>query len=335
VAKFGYTLSSEEFPPSRLVELACRAEELGFDFAMISDHYHPWLEAQGESPFVWSVLGAIAARTERLKIGTGVTCPTIRIHPAIISQAAATTAALLPGRFWLGLGTGENLNEHILGGRWPSTSVRREMLEEAVAVIRELFTGEQVEHRGRHYTVENARLYSLPDELPPILVAGSGPKAAQLAGQIGDGYIGLAPDSDLIESFTSAGGAGKPTLAQLQVCWAEDEHEARQTALRQWSNAGLGGELSQELPTPAHFQQAVGTVREEDVCGTIPCGPDIDRFVESAQQYLDAGYDHLYFHQIGDDQEGFFAFAERELLPRLSEIHNPRPQAAQSADRRS
>ncbi len=317
MARIGYALSSEEHPPQRLVDLAARAEEIGFEFALVSDHFHPWIDAQGESPFVWSVLGAIAQRTERMVMGTGVTCPTIRMHPAVTAHAAATTAALLPGRFWFGVGTGENLNEHILGDRWPPTSVRREMLEEAVEVMRALFTGEQVEHHGKHYTVENARLYSLPDEPPPVMVAGSGPKAAELAGRIGDGYIGLAPQEELIETFDSAGGGGKPRIGQLHVCWAEDAAEARRTAVEQWSNMGLGGELSQELPTPAHFEQAAETVREEDLCGTIPCGPDVDEFMDSVQQYLDAGYDHLYFHQIGHDQEGFFGFAERELLPRL------------------
>ena len=318
VARFGYTLSSEEHPAPRLVELAARAEELGFEFAGIADHYHPWLDVQGTSPFVWSVLGALAERTERLTLMTGVTCPTIRIHPAVVAQAAATTATLLPGRFWFGVGTGENLNEHILGDRWPPTSVRREMLEEAVAIIRELFTGEQVEHHGRHYTVENARLYSLPEEPPPILVAGSGPKAIELAGRIGDGFVGLAPQPDLVEQFEAAGGSG-PKVAQLHVCWATDEAKARNTALEQWSNAGLGGELSQELPNPAHFKQAASTVREDDVCGAISCGPDIEQYLESVKQYLDAGYDHLYFHQIGDDQEGFFEFWERELRPALAE----------------
>lgn len=325
MASFGYTLSSEEQPASRLVELAVRAEETGFEFAGIADHYHPWLEVQGNSPFVWSVLGAISQRTERLILMTGVTCPTIRIHPAVAAQAAATTATLLPGRFWFGVGTGERLNEHILGDWWPPTSIRREMLEEAVGVIRELFTGRQVEHYGRHYTVENARLYSLPDEPPPILVAGSGPKAVELAARIGDGFIGLAPKPDLVEQFENAGGNGKPKVAQLHVCWAEDEGQARRTAVEQWANAGVGGELSQELSTPAHFKQAAGTVREEDICGTIPCGPDLQQYLDSVQKYLDAGYDHLYFHQIGDDQEGFFAFAERELLPALSGLRTAVP----------
>ncbi|MGH2928684.1 MAG: TIGR03557 family F420-dependent LLM class oxidoreductase, partial [Solirubrobacteraceae bacterium] len=229
--RFGYSLSSEEHPAQALVDQAAAAERAGFEFAGISDHYHPWVDAQGQSPFVWSVLGAIAQRTERLLLLTGVTCPTVRIHPAIVAQAAATTATLLPGRFWLGVGTGENLNEHILGDRWPPTSVRREMLEEAVDVIRQLFTGRQVEHRGRHYTVENARVYSLPEQPPPILVAGAGPKSAELAGRIGDGYVGVAPKGELVEQFEQAGGQGKPKVGQLHVCWSEDPKRASRTAL--------------------------------------------------------------------------------------------------------
>lgn len=316
-ATIGYALSSEEHAPGDLVTYGGHAEEAGFEFTLISDHFHPWLDVQGQSPFVWSVLGALAERTERMVLGTGVTCPTTRIHPAIVAHAAATTAALLPGRFWLGVGTGENLNEHVLGDHWPPTSVRRERLAEAVEVIRALWSGRQVEHYGRHYTVENARLYTLPDEPPPIMVAASGPKAAELAGEIGDGLVGLAPSSEVPDTFKASGGEGKPRIAQLHVCWGEDEAQARRLAHEQWSNSGLGGELSQELPTPAHFEQAAETVREEDVTGPLPCGPDVEAYVESAQKYLDAGFDHLYWHQIGPDQEGFISFAERELLPRL------------------
>jgi len=317
MTSFGYALSSEEHSPSDLIANAERAEAAGFEFAMISDHFHPWTATQGNSAFVWSVLGAIAERTESIAVGTGVTCPTTRIHPAIIAHAAATAAVMMPGRFWLGVGTGENLNEHVLGDRWPPSSVRRSRLEEAVEVIRELWSGEQIEHRGEHYTVENARIYTLPEEPPPILVAASGPQAAKLAGRIGDGLVALAPDPEITETFDQEGEGGRPKLAQLHVCWATDEDEARATAHKWWPNGGLGGELSQELPTPEHFEQAVGTVREEDVAGPLPCGPDLADFVESAGKYRDAGYDHLYFHQIGPDQQGFIEFAERELLPAL------------------
>jgi coenzyme F420-dependent glucose-6-phosphate dehydrogenase len=221
-ARIGYALSSEEHPPHNLIANARRAEEAGFEFALISDHYHPWIDRQGQSSFVWSVIGAVSQATEKLAIGTGVTCPTTRIHPAIIAQAAATAAVMLPGRFFLGVGTGENLNEHILGDRWPETAERREMLAEAVEVIRLLWKGGQQSHRGRHYRVENARVYTLPDEPPPIMVAASGSNAAELAGEIGDGLVSFSPEDELIETFKSAGGkesrftarsrsAGQPT----------------------------------------------------------------------------------------------------------------------------
>ena len=223
----GYALSSEEHRPLDLVRNAAQAEEAGFEFALISDHFHPWIDRQGESAFVWSVLGGIAAATDRLVLGTGVTCPMIRIHPAIVAQAAATTAAMLPGRFFLGVGTGENLNEHVLGQRWPATEIRREMLEEAIEVMRALWQGDLTSHRGRHYTVENARIYTLPDEPIDVLIAAGGTKAAELAGRIGDGLIGTAPEGSVLEAFDDAGGTGKPRYAQMTVCWAEREDQAR------------------------------------------------------------------------------------------------------------
>ena len=317
MAEIGYAISSEEHAPRDILHHARRAEEVGFPFALISDHFHPWVDRQGHSPFVWSVLGGIAHATERLRIGTGVTCPMIRIHPAIIAHAAATVAAMMPGRFFLGVGTGENLNEHILGDRWPPHDVRSEMLEEAVAVIRLLWQGGEQTHRGRHYTVENARLYTLPEEPPPIMVAGSGPRAARLAGRIGDGLINTAPDAEVRETFERAGGAGKPRYAQMTVCWAADEAQARRTAFEIWPNGGLKGELSQELPTPAHFEQAAKLVTEEMVAEEVVCGPDPERHIAKIQAYIDAGYDHIYVHQVGPDQEGFFRFYEREILPRF------------------
>jgi coenzyme F420-dependent glucose-6-phosphate dehydrogenase len=317
MAEFGYKLSSEEHAPRELVCQARRAEEVGFTFAMISDHFHPWIDRQGQSPFAWGVLGAIAQATERLQLGTGVTCPTVRVHPAIVAQAAATAAALAPGRFVLGLGTGENLNEHILGARWPSAAIRREMLVEAVGIIRGLWEGRVLDHRGRHYRVEQARLYTLPDEPPPILIAASGEQAARTAGALGDGVIGLAPESDLLEAFDRSGGAGKPRYAELSVCWAEDEAAARRTALEWWPNAGIEGELPAELPLPRHFEQAAGAVTEESLSKKVVCGPDPEQHIEMARTYLDAGYDHVWFHQVGPDQEGFFRFYEQSVLPKL------------------
>jgi G6PDH family F420-dependent oxidoreductase len=315
MVKLGYKLSSEEHAPADLIAQARRAEEAGFSFGMISDHYHPWIDKQGQAPFVWSVIGGISQVTRSFAVVTGVTCPTFRIHPAIVAQAAATVAALLPGRFMLGVGTGENLNEHILGTTWPSAAVRREMLEEAIQVIRALWEGDDTSHRGCHYTVENARIYSLPKQLPPIFVAASGEKAAELAGRAGDGLVATAPKKETIETFEQAGGKGKPRYGELTVCWAKDEAQATRTAREIWPNAALGGELSQELPLPRHFEQAAQTVRDDDMAKSVPCGPDPEKHRAALKQYMDAGFDHVAIHQIGPDQEGFFRFYEKEILP--------------------
>jgi G6PDH family F420-dependent oxidoreductase len=269
---------------------------------------------------VWSVLGGIATATERLVLGTGVTCPTIRIHPAIVAQAAATTAAMLPGRFFLGVGTGENLNEHVLGQRWPATEVRREMLEEAIEVMRLLWQGELTSHRGRHYTVENARVYTLPDEPIDVLIAAGGKEAAELAGRIGDGLIGTAPDAKVLQAFDEAGGEGKPRYAQMTVCWAEREAQARRTAFECWPNAALKGPLGQELPLPSHFEAAAAMVTEDDVAEAVVCGPDPEDYANGIDEYLDAGFTHVHLHQVGADQEGFIRFCESELLPRYAPV---------------
>jgi coenzyme F420-dependent glucose-6-phosphate dehydrogenase len=322
MTSFGYTLSSEEHPPRDLVNHARRAEEVGFDFVSISDHFHPWVSAQGHSPFVWSVLGAVAASTADLGVGVGVTCPIIRIHPAILAQATATTSLLFEGRFVFGVGTGEALNEHILGHRWPPPDVRLAMLEEAVTVIRNLWTGETVDHRGDFYTIENARLFDAPSQPPPVIVSAFGPKAIELAARIGDGYWGVAPDADAVDQYRGAGGTG-PRYAQLNVCWAEDSADARKTVHDVWPNSGIPGQLSQDLPTWTHFEEAAGMVTEEDATGSIPCGPDVEPFIESIRQYLAAGYDHLYFHQIGRDQDGFFRFWTETLHPALADFESP------------
>lgn len=316
---FGYTLSSEEHAPATLLRNAQRAEEAGFDFVSVSDHYHPWVQAQGHSPFVWSVLGAIAASTSTLRVGVGVTCPTIRIHPAVIAQATATTALLFEGRFFFGVGSGEALNEHVLGHRWPRPEVRLAMLEEAVAVIRALWRGDTVDHHGEFYEVDNARLFDPPDEAPPIVVSGFGPEAVRLAARIGDGYWGHSPDRDPVDEYAQAGGTG-PRFAQLNVCWAEDETVARKTVHEVWPNGGIPGQLAQDLPTWTHFEQASELVTEAVATESVPCGPDVQPVVESVRQYLDAGYDHLYFHQIGPDQEGFLRFWTDELQPALAPI---------------
>ena len=314
---YGYWLSSEEHPPLDLVRDARRAEEAGFEFAMISDHCHPWLDAQGHSPFVWSVIGGIAAATERLRVGTGVTCPLIRLHPAIVAQAAATCGALLPGRFFLGLGTGENLNEHVTGARWPAPDERISMFEEAIEVIRLLWEGGEQTHRGEHYTVDHARLYTLPEEPIPIVVAADKPRAAELAGSLGDGLITTAPDDEIVSTYRAAGGEG-PRYGQVRLCWAEDAEEAKQTAFRLWRHSGLGGTLSQELPRPSDFDAVAESVTQEMAIEDVPCGPDPEPVVALVRAWQEAGFDHITLHQIGPDQEGFLRFWEQELRPRLT-----------------
>jgi G6PDH family F420-dependent oxidoreductase len=317
MVQYGYTLSSEEHPPRALIENAVRAEESGFDFVSISDHFHPWVTAQGHSPFVWSVLGGIAASTERIGVGVGVTCPIMRIHPAIIAHATATTSQLLGDRFTFGVGTGEALNEHVLGHRWPAPEVRLAMLEEAVDVIRRLWSGETVDHRGQFYEVENARIFDAPEVQIPIVVSGFGPASVELAARIGDGYWGHSPDKEIVDQYGKAGGTG-PRYAQLNVCWAEDAAQARKTVHKIWPNGGVTGQLSQDLPTFSHFEDAAQMVTEDDATKSVPCGPDPGPVLESVAKYTDAGYDHLYFHQIGPDQEGFFRFWRDELQPSLN-----------------
>jgi G6PDH family F420-dependent oxidoreductase len=313
--KLGLFLSSEEWGPVDLVRQAQRGEEAGFHALWISDHYHPWIDEQGHSPFVWGTIGAIAQATN-MRVTTGVTCPTVRIHPAVIAHAAATASILLEGRFQLGVGSGEALNEHIMGDRWPPAETRLEMLEEAVEVIRTLWQGGNQDHRGKHYLVENARIYDLPDEPPEILVSGFGPLATKLAARIGDGYCTTAPD-ELIELYRSEGGKG-PVQAGTKVCFDSDEAKARETAYRLWPNEHLPGELAQVLPTPAHFEQASELVTEDMVADTVPCGPDLDRHMEALQEYADAGVDELFVQQIGPNQDEFFDTWAKEVLPHFS-----------------
>ena len=323
MVNYGYTLSSEEFSPRELVRLAIRAEELGFEFVSISDHFHPWVPQQPHSPFVWSTIGGVAMQTSRIRLGTGVTCPTFRIHPALVAQAAATCQDMMEGRFYLGLGTGENLNEHVTGQGWPAYDVRRKMLEEAIGIIRLLWQGGQQSYYGAYFTLENAEIFTMPEVLPEIYLAAAGPKAADVAGEFGDGLIATAPHKEVVQNFDRAGGEGKPHYGQLTLCWAESKEKAVKTALQAWPTAGLKGELSQELPTPAHFSQATELVRHDDIEKAIVCGPDPDPVIEKVQEYVDAGFDHIYLHQVGPDQEGFFDFFERELRSALPERRRP------------
>ena len=312
----GYALSSEEHSPTDLVRHARAAEEAGFGFGLISDHIHPWVDAQGHSAFVWAVLGGIANATGSFRIGTGVTCPTIRIHPAIIAHAAATTACLMPGRFFLGVGTGENLNEHVTGAKWPAPDERLEMLEEAVEVIRLLWQGDYQTHRGRHYTVENLRIFDLPDEPIELAVAAMQPRAAELAGRIGDALINVAPKEQIIDRFEDAGGKGKPKYGQVTVCFANTKEQAKKAAFEVWPNALVEGSASQELPLPKDFEQLVEGRDPDELDGKLVLGSDPDEYVQEIQSYDRAGYTHVYVHQIGE-QEAFLKFAKSELFPRL------------------
>ncbi|MBV9310935.1 MAG: LLM class F420-dependent oxidoreductase [Solirubrobacterales bacterium] len=315
--KIGYFLSCEEWAPHELVAQATKAKAAGFEGLWISDHFHPWNAQQGHSPFVWSVIGAIAQATEAMPLTTAVTCPTMRIHPAIIAQAAATSALLFNGNFSLGVGSGEALNEHIFGDRWPAADERLEMLEEAVAVIRKLWQGGVQDHRGTHYRIEHARVYDLPERPPPIIVSGFGPKAVQLAAQIGDGYCTVGPDPESVSAFRSAAREGAVVQGGLKVCWDEDQQRARQTVHRLWANEGLPGELAQVLPTPEHFEQATELVTEDMLAAEIPCGADVEQHVEAIKEYEQAGFDELYVNQIGPNQDAFYDAYRDQVLPGL------------------
>jgi len=314
--EIGYALSSEDHAPNDLVDFAVMAEEAGFEFALISDHFHPWISKQGHSPFVWSVIGGIARATERLRLGTGVTAPIMRVHPAIVAQAAATSAAMMPGRFFLGVGTGENLNEHVTGARWPSPDERIEMLKEAIDVMRLLWQGGFQTHRGAHYTVDHARLYTLPDEPPEIYVAAAQPVAAELAARAGDGLCNSSPDAESVEAYTAAGGSG-PKYGMLHVCYQSKETDARRLAHELWPNIAVSGALGQELATPIFFEQAAEMVTEDDVAGTVACGPEPERHVEAIREFDRAGYTHVWIHQIGENQREFMDFYTREVVPRV------------------
>ncbi len=313
---YGYFLSCEEHSPDALVDQARMAEQAGFTSLWISDHFHPWTGEQGQSPLVWSVIGAVSQATS-LPVETAVTCPTMRLNPVVTAQAAATSAVLLDGRFRLGVGSGEALNEHILGDRWPQAAVRLEMLEEAVQVMRLLFAGGEVSHHGKHYTVENARLYTLPDAPVPIDVSAFGPAATELAARIGDGLVTMAPDAEAVERFRRGGGGQKPVLGGVKVCWGPDREEALELAHRLWAVEQLPGELNQVLPTPAHFEQAAELVPRERVAASVTCGDDVDAHVGALRAYAEAGFDRVHVNQIGPGQRGFFDFYRTKVLPQL------------------
>jgi G6PDH family F420-dependent oxidoreductase len=309
---FGYTLMCEQQGPKELVSQAVLAEAAGFDFAVISDHFHPWLEEQGESPYAWSVLGAVAERTHRMDLMTMVTCPIVRYHPALVAQKAATVQLLSEGRFALGLGAGENLNEHVVGMGWPPVQERHEMLAEAIEIIRELWNGTYVTHVGDYFNVHDARIFSLPSRLPPIYVAAGGTEAALLAAAGGDGLIATEPRADLVSSYRQAGGEGS-TWGQIAVCWAESDAVALDMAHRYFRFAVPGWKVQSELPNPVNFEAASKTVRPEDVAELVPHGPNPEKYVAAIHKFQEAGFDNIAFVQAGTDQQGFIRFWEREL----------------------
>ena len=316
MTRFGYFLSCEEYGPADLIRQARLAEEAGFDALWISDHFHPWLDEQGQSPFVWSMIGAVSQVTS-LPITTAVTCPLLRQHPAIVAQATATSTLLTGGSFTLGLGSGEALNEHILGDRWPPAEERLEMLEEAVAVIRNLLGGKLITYRGKHYQVDTARLYSVPDSPPPVFMSGFGEKSIKLAGRLADGYICVQPNADFVRLYRESGGGDRPVQGGMKVCWAPDTGQARKTLHRLWPNEEIPGEAAQLLPLPRHFGELAQLVPEEAM--SAPAGPDPAAHLAGIRAYVEAGFDEVYIGQVGGEHVGFFEFYADAVLPRLRE----------------
>jgi G6PDH family F420-dependent oxidoreductase len=315
----GYTIMGEQAGPKQLVRDAVRAEQVGFDFLAASDHHAPWLEEQGHSPYTWSVLGAVAQATERIGLMTYVTCPTMRYHPAVVAQKAATVHLLSDGRFTLGLGAGENLNEHVVGDGWPAADVRHEMLEDALAIIRPMLAGETVTHRGKHLSAEAAKLWDCPPDAPDIGVAVSGPASCSLAGQYADVMVAVEPREELGDWFDQAGGVGKPRIGQVAISYDPDEAAARKRAHEQFRWFLGGWDVMAELPGPRHFDAASSSVTEDEVAEQIPCGADVDAVVEAVGEFTDAGFTHVALVQIGaEHQDPFFEWAEAELLPALA-----------------
>lgn len=323
VMQVGYKLMAESYGPHELVDQAVRAEQVGFDFVEISDHFHPWFEAQGHSPFAWSVLAAIAAQTQTIGLATGVTCPTIRYHPAIIAQAAATMAILSGGRFTLGIGAGERLNEHVVGNGFPAAHIRHQMLREALEIIHLLWSGGYHSYQGKHLSIEDARVFDLPESPPDVAVAAGGPEAARIAGELGNALFATEPREDLVKRYRAAGGDG-PRFAEVSLAWAESEQEAVDEALRTSAWALTGWKVMSELPNPVNFEAAAKTVDADDIRGRFAVGPEVGAHVDAVRSYLDAGYDHIVLQNAGPDPEGFLDFFERELAGALQSLQPSR-----------
>lgn len=320
MAKFGYKLMTEEHGPTALVENAIRAEAAGFDFVGSSDHFHPWLDSQGHSPFAWSVLGAIAHATSEIGIATGLTCPIIRYHPAIIAQAAATVSLMSEGRFTLAVGAGERLNEHITGETWPSLPDRHEMLAEAIDIFRMLWSGEVCQHPGPYFQLDHAQLYDCPEEQIPVILGVSGPHSLSLAQSHADGIMATEPKAELVEGFRTEGGRTGPCYGELSLAYAATEEEGRRIAHERFRFGALGWSAMSELPTPQAFEAATQCIRPEDLADTIPAGPDPEKHLAAIRKYLDAGFDHIAIVGIGPDQAGFIRFFENELKPQLDRM---------------
>jgi G6PDH family F420-dependent oxidoreductase len=314
--KIGYKLFAEAHDPKEIVRQARLAEAAGFDFVEISDHYHPWLYSHGHSGFAWSMLAAIAARTERIALATGVTCPFVRYHPAIIAQAAATTAILSDGRFLLGVGSGERLNEHVVGGGWPSVTARHEMLRESLEIIRLLWSGGYHSYEGKHLDLEDARVFDLPAEPPPIIVAASGDRSVRIAADLGDGLFNTLPDKSVTESYKRLGGTG-PRYCEVPMAYAKDEKTGAESALNLMRFSLPGWKVMSELPNPINFEAATASATEDDIRQNISCGPDPDAHVRTARTFIDAGFDHLALMNAGPDIDAFFDFYATELAGRL------------------
>jgi G6PDH family F420-dependent oxidoreductase len=322
--QIGYKLASEAFGPQELIRQAVLAEQSGFDFVEMSDHYHPWLNEQGHSSFTWSVLPVIAAKTERIGLVTGVTCPSVRYHPAIIAQAGATMAIVSDGRFTLGVGAGERLNEHVVGRGFPARHVRHEMFREALEIIRLLWRGGYRSYEGRHLQLEDARVFDLPEELPVIAVAASGPASARIAADLGDGLFATDPDAKLVSTWQQLGGKG-PAYAEMSLAWAPDEDTAAQAVLEKNRFALAGWKVMTELPNPVNFAAASASVTADQVKAQFACGPDVSRHLEVAQRYVNAGFDHLVALNAGPDPDGFMDFFARQLASPLRALTPAQP----------
>jgi G6PDH family F420-dependent oxidoreductase len=314
--RIGFKLIAEAYSPTEIVEQATRAEETGFDFVEVSDHFHPWVSEHEHSGFAFSMLAAIAARTSAIELATGVTCPFLRYHPAIVAQAAATTALLSGGRFTLGIGAGERLNEHVVGRGWPAIATRHEMLRESLEIIRLLWSGGYQSYDGKHLQLEDARIFDLPAELPGIAVAAGGPEAAELAAELGDALFATEPSADLVTAYQQAGGDG-PRYAEVPLSWADSVDEAAESARRLFRFGVTGWKVQAELPNPVNFDAATKLVTAEHMREQFGCGPDVKRHVEVAEQFAEAGFDQLAVINAGPDMDGFFDFARAELLPAL------------------